>query len=205
MLGPYIAALLFGGLLLAISLLAGGGDDHADADAHGDAGGDHDAAGDHADAMGAFVSTFASLRFWTFFAAFGGGTGTVLTLLSLPAVVVAIAAAAMGAVSGAFAVWTFRLLGQRQLSSALTSEDWLGRSAKVVVPVSATRRGKVRLELEDEVKEMVAIATEAGDELAVGEEVLIVSIEDGVARVSSSRPRTVPAGSSQQVVKNGAT
>jgi hypothetical protein len=208
LLGPYIGAFLFGGLLLALSLFAGGGEDadgdghadgghdghggaevDADADAHAGHGGD-DSHAHHVGGEGsAFLSTFASLRFWTFFFAFAGGTGTTLTLLGYGTVVTAVAAAVMGAVSGGFAAWAFRYLGSNQLSSSLSSEDWIGRTAKVVVPVSDTRPGKILLSFDDEVKELVALSAGASDgAIGVGEEVIVVSLHDGVARVTLNRP-----------------
>ena len=214
MLGPYIGALLFGGLLLALSLFAGGGEDadgdgHADggADGHGDADADAGVHGGH-DAHGhllasegsALLSTFASLRFWTFFFAFAGGTGVTLTLLGLPAVVTALAAVAMGGISGGFAAWAFRYLGRNQLTSSLTSEDWIGRTAKVVVPVSHVRPGKILMSFDNEVKELVALSAGTSDgAIGVGEEVIVVSMTDGVAKVTLNRPDERPAAVAQTV------
>lgn len=103
MLSLYIAALIFGGGLLALSLLGGHGHGDADGDGHVDLHGDADA-GDHDQHSGAhhaaghaehpdahvkgggdFVTIFVSLRFWTFLLGFGGLTGLLLTLLSVPA------------------------------------------------------------------------------------------------------------------------
>ena len=199
--------MLFGGILLAISLIAGGhedadGDGHADhdhgeadADAHAD--GDADAHADHGHHSGgkdvaagsSFLSTFASLRFWTFFLAFGGASGFALTLLGLPSIVTAVAAAMIGSASGGFAAWAFRKLGRKDLSSALSSDDWIGRTGKVTVPMSPERAGKIFLSFENEVKELVAMPAGAADgAIGVGEEVIVVSMIDGVARVTLNRP-----------------
>ena len=224
MLGPYIGALLFGGLLLALSLFAGGDEDadgdghvdtdvHGDADVHGDLDADvdadvdahagHDHSHDHAFGDSAILSTFASLRFWTFFFAFAGGTGVPLTLLGLPAVVVAVAALVMGGVSGGFAAWAFRYLGRNQLSSSLSADDWIGRTAKVVVPVSHERPGKILLSFDNEVKELVALSAGASDgAIAVGEEVIVVSLSDGIAKVTLNRPDERKAAGLAQTVKN---
>ena len=204
MLGPYIAAFLFGGILLAISLMAGGHDDadggdhdhghgdadaDADADAHGDAGHGHESGAKDVAAGTGFLSTFASLRFWTFFLAFGGGAGIAFTLLGLPAIVTGVAAGVMGAVSGGFAAWAFRALGRKDLSSSLSADDWIGRTAKVTVPVSPDRPGKIFLSFENEVKELVALSAGAADgAIGVGEEVIVVSMTDGVAKVTLNRP-----------------
>ena len=213
LLGPYIGALLFGGVLLALSLFAGGHDDAAgDAHGHGDGHGDghgegdleadggeahadggHDSHGaqvahEHGGAIDGFLSTFASLRFWTFFFAFGGATGLALTILGLPTVVTAIAAGVMGGVAGGFAAWAFRYIAKNSLSSSLSSEDWIGRTAKVTVPVSPVRPGKILITFDNEVKELLALsAGESDGAIGVGEEVLIVSMTDGVAKVTLNR------------------
>jgi len=219
LLGPYIGALLFGGVLLALSLFAGGhddaggdahghGDGHGegeleadggDAEAHADGHGGHDSHGahvahEHGGAIDGFLSTFASLRFWTFFFAFGGATGLALTILGLPTVVTAIAAGVMGGAVGGFAAWAFRYIGKNSLSSSLSSEDWIGRTAKVTVPVSPGRAGKILLTFDNEVKELIALsAGESDGAIGVGEEVLVVSMADGVAKVTLNRPDQPPA------------
>lgn len=208
MLGPYIGALLFGGVLLALSLFAGGDDADADGDGHGgghgEADGDadgHDShaaqvAHEHGGAIDGFLATFASLRFWTFFFAFGGGTGLALTILGLPSVVTAIAAGVMGAVAGGFASWAFRYIAKNSLSSSLSSEDWIGRTAKVTVPVSPERAGKILMSFDNEVKELLALSAGASDgAIGVGEEVLVVSMADGVAKVTLNRSELPPAAS----------
>jgi hypothetical protein len=223
LLGPYIGAFLFGGLLLALSLFAGGHDDaagdahghgdhdghghaeadadgdaeaHADSDAHGHDSGAHASAGEGS----ALLSTFASLRFWTFFFAFAGGTGIALTLAGLPTVVTAVASGMMGAVSGGFAAWAFRYLGRNQLSSSLSSEDWIGRTARVVVPVSDLRPGKILMSFDNEVKELVALSAGASDgAIGIGEEVIVVSMIDGVAKVTRNRPDARPIAAPQTV------
>lgn len=206
MLSLYIAALIFGGGLLALSLFGGHGhadadgdghiDLHADADAgdHDQQSGAHHAAGhaEHPDAHvkggGDFVAIFVSLRFWTFLLGFGGLTGLLLTLLSVPAVATAAVAGGVGTLFGFIAAWAVRSLSRNQFSSSFSSVDWQGRSAYVTVPVSAARAGKIRLELEDEVKEVLAVANADDGELAVGTEVIIASINNGVALVTPNKP-----------------
>lgn len=174
MLSLYIAALVFGGGLLALSLLGG----HDDA-GHGDA--DH-ADGDHGD-----HTIFVSLRFWTFLLGFGGATGLLLTLLSIPAGITAAVAGTLGVVFGFIASWSVRTLSRSQHSSSFGMADWEGRNARVIVPVSAERMGKIRLQLEDEVKEVLATANAADGELGVGTDVIVAGMENGVALVTPDR------------------
>src|SRR5436190_17778919 len=107
MLVVYLITLIVGGALLALSLVLGG---HGDADAHGgdaDAhGGDAHAGsadGDHGSALDAFTGWFpiTSLRFWTFFSAFFGLTGTILgAFMGTGAVPTALFAVGAGYASG---------------------------------------------------------------------------------------------------------
>ncbi len=219
LLGLYIAALVFGGGLLALSVLGGGGhgdvdgdgdvdghDLHADADADVDA--DHDHGHDHghghavADGHGdvtGFFTIFASLRFWTFFLCFGGAAGLLLTLLSQPAVSTGIVAGVFGFFCGTVAAWTVRKLARGQLSSAMGAEDWVGRSATVVLPVSAVRNGKIRLDLDGEVKEILASTSAEDGEIAIGADVIVVEMDDGVAKVTPGKPRGLsPAAQSNK-------
>ena len=80
----YLASLAFGGVLLVASLVIG---DDGDADTDFDGGADldldlaaeHGGAPDHGDidALGGIFGALKSIRFWTFFTAFFGLTGTV--------------------------------------------------------------------------------------------------------------------------------
>lgn len=192
MLGVYLFALILGGGMLLLSLAGGhhGGDSghgagHAGHDAHHAA---HEHAKGGARAGADLLSIFLSLRFWTFFLAFGGLSGLLLTALKLPPEIVAVVSAIDGLTLGAVAASVMARLSREQLSSALTAEDWVGRSGRVTIPVSAARQGKIRLELEEEVVDLIASVAESDGELAVGTEVIVVSLEDGVATVTPAVP-----------------
>lgn len=203
MLGLYIAALIFGGGLLALSILGGGGHGDADADGHVDldADGDVDAGGDadhdhdhsHAGDATGFFTIFASLRFWTFFLSFGGAAGAILTLLKQPALSTGVLAGVFGFVCGTVAAWTVKKLSRAQLSSAMGQDDWIGRSATVVLPISAARNGKVRLDLEGEVKEVLATTAATEGEIPIGAEVIVVEMGDGVVTVTPGKPKDLAA------------
>ena len=200
MFGVYLFALILGGGLLLLSLMGGHHDGGAHAGGHdaahgAGAGHGHGAHAVHEHARGVgragndLLAIFLSLRFWTFFLAFGGLSGVMLTLLKLPPEIVAIVSAADGLTLGAVAAVVMARLSREQLSSALGAEDWVGRSGRVTIPVSAARQGKIRLELEEEVVDLVASAAETDGELAVGTEVIVVALdEDGVAKVTPAIP-----------------
>lgn len=203
MLGIYIAALILGGGLLLVSIAGGhdGGDsgtDHDHAFGHGDAA-HGDAAHDGVAQDGTdVIALFLSLRFWTFLLAFGGLTGVLLALVGVPEPVRAAVSGGVGFALGTFAAWAMQRLSKSSLSSALSSDDWIGRTARVTVPVSAARPGKIRVELDGEVVELIARATEPDGDIGFGAEVLVVAMQDGVASVTHAGPGTQESGAARR-------
>lgn len=175
MLHVYLAALGFGGTLLAASLVMGGKDTGADqlsVDQGSGAGGDH--AG-HGSAGGeALWSVARSLRFWTFLFAFGGGVGALLTALDAAnAVIVAFAAGAVGLAAAVLATTVMRATSGGA-SSAVGASELAGATGVVVVPIVAGGVGKIRVEAKGRAIDLIA---ETDDEagLPSGAEVLVVS------------------------------
>ena len=175
MLALYAGALLAGLAAVAIQLFAGHDADHGGLD-HG---ADHDGNGD-GDA-GDVWSVLASVRFWAFgLLAFGlVGTLTAVFHLAGPALTAAVSTAA-GIASGVFAVTAIRRLTRRTASSHATRGDLVGKLGKVVVPVGAEWRGKVRIEVKGALIDVPARATEA---IGVGEVVLVEEDEGDAVRV----------------------
>ena len=193
----YIGALVFGGVLLGSSILLGGHDDadldvdgdadldldlDADADAdidHGGHGKDLDFDGD----IGIFW-IFRSLRFWTFFLTFFGLTGAVLDglgLIAVPLVTLALAIG-MGALIGGTGATVIRKLMRDETGDAAHDGDYIGKSAKVVVPVKPGGVGKVRVELKGQLVDVLAITD--GQEITSEDEVLIVEMEGTRAKIA---------------------
>ncbi|ACY13042.1 hypothetical protein [Haliangium ochraceum] len=193
MLTIYLIALLIGGSLLLVSLFAGGdadadadadfagGDVDMDMDADIDVDADLDADGDlHGGGFdfGLWLP-IASLRFWTFFAAFFGVTGVALTLLDAslgqwPLLAIAVA---MGYGCGTAAVAAFRYMDRSQTSSSLSLQDYIGESALVRVSVGPNKVGKVRLEVKGRSVELMA-KTEESDAFAVRERAMVYAVDD---------------------------
>ena len=182
MLTWYVASMVFGGGLLAIATVFGGGDhdvDHdvdidgdvdldidadIDVDVDVDADIDLDVDVDHGldldlakdfelakdvDLQGSdFWLPFMSVRFWTFGSTFFGGFGTVATMLGLGTEsAIFLGACAAGAVTGGAASYTLRYLKTNELDSSVRAHEIVGATATVLLPISAERDGKVRLEV----------------------------------------------------------
>lgn len=183
----YIAALIFGGVLLGASLLLGGHDaDGPELDADGP---DLDADADGLDKdldFGAGGDAFwilRSVRFWTFFLAFFGLTGVVLEGLGLVSVawITAVIAAGMGVLAGGSAATVFRVLANDQTSDAASSSDYLGKSARVLVPSKPGGVGRVRVEVKGQLVDLLATSDE---EIGTEDEVLVIEMDGTRARVA---------------------
>jgi len=210
MLTIYLASFLIGGVLVVSSVLFGGeghghdvdhgvSHDAADEAGQGDdavsaSAGGHDAVGgdEHGAGHGGPVPTgaavwlpFLSLRFWTFFAAFFGLAGLALTLLGLaPAPLALPIALGVGALCGTGVAWLNRRLVSTQIDSSVTNQDMQGLTARVLLDVESGSFGRVRVGVKGYIKDLRAI-TDDGKRLATGEQVLVVSVRDGVAKVTS--------------------
>jgi membrane protein implicated in regulation of membrane protease activity len=194
----YIGALIIGGVLVAASMFLGGKDaeadhgghdhdvDHGHDHGHGDHDHDHD---DGAFGDAASWLPLASLRFWTFFLAFGGLAGTALTLLSTGAIVTAIVAVVTGYVSGVAVTQVLRRLRRNEVSSEVGVDDCVGSLGKLTLPVSKNTPGKVRVRIKDRDLDLMATTDDDG-ELPTNAEVLVYEMrDDGVALVTASHSK----------------
>ena len=190
MMNLYLIALAVGGTLVMISLAFGGdGDDidldldadvdvdmemDADADLDADADADADAAG--TDALDGWLP-ITSIRFWTFFLAFFGLTGTLIAGLGLAQSPIAtgLIAGAVGWASGAAMIAVYRRLKTDVVDSHVSDRDCLGASATVVVPVLPGQLGKVRLEIKGRTVELLARSED--EALGRREHVVVYEVE----------------------------
>jgi hypothetical protein len=186
MLTLYLIAVAFGGTLLAASLVLGGKD--ADADASGDADGDADGFDkgglDKGSAVGVADALawlpVASLRFWTFFLAFGGGVGAALTYAGSPSskLVVGATAFTVGWLSGVGAVAVVRALSKNSVDSATSTAELVGSTGELLLGLSKDQPGKVRLDVKGRVQDFVAV-TDDESALPTGARVMVVSTHPG--------------------------
>lgn len=185
----YVFSLVLGGILLAASVFSGGDHDGGDVDGgdadlggDGDGGIDHHEPG-HGDAAG-FAAMFLSLRFWTFFSAFFGLTGLVfdgLELLpSLPSLGLALVLG-FGIASGTATL--MRFLGQSDVGEVPGSHDYVGQTARVLLPFGKGDTGKVRLTLKGTLVDVLA-STDEEEPFRADERALVVEMQGTTAYVS---------------------
>ena len=186
MLSLYLMCLVFGGVLLALSLFAGG-----DADVEMDAELEVDASGVDSEAVGEGVGAaarFLSFRDLVFFAAFFGLSGTLFTLLGVGSAVTLLAALGVGVTAGAVVHHLMAYLRNSESGAPASLSNLEGALGEIVVGVSGPRPGKVSVGAGDRTHQLLATAHEAAEvsEFRTGDKVLIVRIEDGVARVAEA-------------------
>jgi membrane protein implicated in regulation of membrane protease activity len=187
MLTLYLVCLLLGGLLIALSIF-GGGDADVDVDVAADT--DLDVETD-VDAEGGgegvtAAARFLSVRNLVFFVAFFGLTGTLLTLLQANQLGTLLASLGLGAVA-AYAVQRLMDYLRSSQSGALPGASALaGAEARVVVGLAGSRPGKVDVVAGDRTYQFVARMHEGAgvDHLEVGDTVVVVRIQDGIALVA---------------------
>jgi membrane protein implicated in regulation of membrane protease activity len=178
----YVFTGVVGMILLGVSIFSG---DH-----------DHDAGhSEHPAHMGESPVGFFSLRFWTYFLAFGGSTGALLAWLSTTPE--PIRAALAGGVGLASAMAARAVLGRvfREAGSAFgttRASDLVGKDATVLVDVAPKAAGQVRVQLPDGTVDV--LATSVDEELAAGEHVVIVEVQNGQAVVAKHPAPRQPIG-----------
>lgn len=180
----YLIALGFGLTLLVASLVLGAAHDGAGHDGDAATGGGDHGAGDHGHGLAAWAP-LASLRFWTFALAFGGGVGLALERLGTAAGVAAGAAVVVGWTCGAASVAVVRALARRSVSSALTGQELVGCSGTLLLPVAPGQPGKIRLVVKGQAADYIARLGAGEAALATGAAALVVAEEaDGALLVA---------------------
>lgn len=171
----YVGATTVGLVLLVASFVMGHGDVH-----DGDTGG-------HGAGEANVALQVLSLRFWIYFLAFGGATGLLLRWLAgVGEPIAAIVAAIVGLTAAVATRFLIKKAIGPQASGMVVPEDFVGRTAAVVVPFGKATSGKVRVRVRDAEIDLIA-RTDDGREIAANDEVLIVEIRDGSALVTHAR------------------
>jgi hypothetical protein len=157
----YLGAVAVGLTLLLASFVLGGKDSDSDGHADGD--------------FGLAFAPVASLRFWVFLMAFGGGAGLALTELGSSTAVAAVGAGGVGWVCGALAVAIVGWLRRHSASSEVAPSELVGATGTLVLPVGPARPGKVRVSVKGRAEDFVANLVDDGIELPTGTSVLVVA------------------------------
>ncbi len=205
MLTLYLLGITTGGLLLLLALFGGGdsegsvhghdGDLDVDADIEVDDescgergldGPDASGLGDLA-AIAAAVFPLASVRFWSFFLAFGGLVGALMTWVSdLPPAGVGAMALFGGYATGIGVMRLLRWLDENQVSSSPGRSAWIGSNGTVVLPIARGARGRIRVQLENQMFDFDA-DTDEDRAFSPRESVVVYEVrDDGVALVTST-------------------
>jgi membrane protein implicated in regulation of membrane protease activity len=176
MLYVFVGALVLGGILLGASVLTG--------DGHGDTGGGPEADFHvDADAVDAVVGAFRSLRFWVFFLAFFGLSGTTMLSLGIvsSSVLSTLLALLFGSSAGWFAVWAFKFINRKESNSMAGGDDFVGKSGRILVPITPGDTGKIRIQAKGSTVDLLAKSDET---MESGTEALVIEMEGTVARVA---------------------
>jgi membrane protein implicated in regulation of membrane protease activity len=172
-----------GGVVVGASILLGGhgGEVHAGGDGAEPVG--HDGPGSGPET---FFFALLSVRFWTFFLAFFGLTGFLFEGLGLVpwSWLTGVIAAIVGVIAGSSASWIVRRLQRDTSNSAVSSTDYVGKMARVLVGFGQGEVGKVRLEVKGSTIDLLAMPID-GKRFAAKDEVLIVEMDGVHAKVAA--------------------
>ena len=134
------------------------------------------------------VFSFVSLGTLAFVSTFFGGAGLVSGWLGTGTAGSLLLALAVGLTAGVLNSAAFAWLRRTEASSEVRNSDIEGTIARVAVPVSTQRRGRIVLEVGGALTQMTASLLADGDELDVGARVIVVGVESGVALVTPLDP-----------------
>jgi membrane protein implicated in regulation of membrane protease activity len=171
MVGGYLFAAIVGWVLLGASLAGGHG---AGSD------GAHALALEHVD-HATPQSVLLSLRFWTYVLAFGGTTGVLLHFTAgIGEPLTLLVSTGVGLVTGVTAKLAWSRLGNAR-GGTVREDELVGQTGRLLLGTGPKSSGRVRLTIRNASIDLIA----ASDDLVLpaNEEVLVVSVRDGVAHV----------------------
>ena len=199
MLALYLFCIALGGVLIAASMVFGDADVDVDADADFDADADADADSDSDGGLEWSVLPFGSLRFWTFLVECFGLTGALLTLVGIPSAWTIGISLTMGSVMGWMAFQFFRWLAHEEVTADVGLARLSGEEAVCIVAIRGSGSGKIRISSLPERVEVLACSADSRD-IERGAKVLVVSVKEGIAEVTT----LLPAGQTAQEIKRNA-
>lgn len=193
MFGVYIFCAIVGIPLLLLFAVGGGdveGEIGFDADFDADIGADVDLGGADGGIGDASVLRRIPVSSYTSFLAFFGGVGVVSSLVGVGATATLILAIALGIFAAGVNTALFSVLRNSETDSSITDKQLEGRIAVVSVPIEAGKRGRVTLDTGGERLQLTAgsIDSMPDTDFDRGDEVVIVSVDGGIARVMAVDP-----------------
>lgn len=197
MLEFYIFCLILGGGLVTFSLFAGT-DGGTDADSEFDASHQLDAEHStdlnssnsisHINSANTKLSTahsaemvkFFSIRNLTYFAAFFGLTGTILTLLASSATWTLFASLFAGGFSAFFSYRLMKYLKKSESGQSISLYNLIGSKGTVTIPIKKNSIGKINVIVQGQIIEIPAKLSETSEseEIKPKEEILIIDFTD---------------------------
>lgn len=194
MLGVYLFCAVLGGGLVALSLLGGSENDVGMADTL-DVDGDGATTGGSTSLAGELLLGLFRIRNLTFLVAGFGVTGLLATWLGVGTFAAAVTAGIMGVASMLLVHGVFTWL--RRTDSAvdvLGDSDLEGTLARVVIPISATARGRISCVASGQQIFVTAKLADGQPELPqVGSPVVILRMRAGVAEVAPANGMDLPS------------
>lgn len=182
MLALYLMCLIFGGVLVTLSIFAG----HIDVDTDFDVHVDVDALAE-VEGLGA-SARLVSFRDLVFFSAFFGLAGTLFTVLGVNFVVTLATSIAIGLAAG---LGVHHLMGYLKNSESGHLDDLrhlVGTLAEVVVDIGGPSPGKIAVQSGDRTHQLVARRHDEAERkrFRAKEPVVIVQVENGIAYVAET-------------------
>ena len=138
------------------------------------------------------VFTIIPLSSLAFVATFFGATGLVSEWLGTGAIATMLLAVVVGVLAGALNSAAFAYLRRSEASSEVSDREIEGSIARVSLPITSERRGRIVLTVAGARTQMTAAPIDPLDDdetIGAGARVIIVRIEGGVALVTRLDPQ----------------
>lgn len=136
---------------------------------------------------GDWIGSLLTFRTLTFVALFFGLVGVVLNRLGYGEPTPFLVAVALGLFAGVLNARLMAYLKRSDTTSHLTEHQLRGTLARVVLPITDGRRGRVEIDMAGQPTYMVALPYKDGlPDLAQGERVVVVEVRQGTAYVTAA-------------------